>query len=865
MAQTITVDTTPGFRMPTIYFSQGDIGRTFDINLASRFGDSLPASPTIKIMATKPSGFGFTVTASTVSGSVATFATTAEMTDEAGRYPAEIEISKSGTVLYTANFAIMCEENTHPEGTTDGQAEQVIPELTLLVERAETAANLLLNCSAEATTLSAGSSATAVYDDETGKFTFGIPQGEAGAGAAGVTASAYSSSNTYAVGDYVIHNSNLYRCTTAITTAESFTAAHWTQVVLADDVSDLKSDINYLSENPIEDVPTLTASKYINRSGVETAGGASLAVSDFIMIPQNTYKFDVTKYPANISSLMYGVNFYDSNKTWISGIDYLGEYTVLASQIPSNAVYVRLGDYDTQSTPTHDQVTISFYVHLLNDKVDKIGADWNNTKTYELSQEPTLTTKAYVNRSGVLTTSTDAKLYRSDFIKIPQGCISILVENVAPLRSALIQYGVYYFDAHKSPISGVDNYKINAEDIPIGTEYIIISGYEEIDNSTPSVTFYCGSLNERIKEFESAFEYRSKDILVDKSSVDYYSANTSGANAGDLASNANFFTSMYIDVEPETTYSVNAGDPYIASDVGNICFYDEGKRFISRQASVWKQFTTPADAKYCRISVYYDTFANTSFNGIYITKGDVPKPINTNPYLKSNLDGKKWTVIGDSITDFNFRSAINYHQYVAADLGLEVVNAGVSGSGYKQHEGQGGLYDAFYLRVLEEDDGEYVMDLDADLITIFGGVNDVIFGNPIGVYTDTATDTVCGCVNKTIDNIMTRMTDKYIPLGIISPLPCDYQGVATYPTQLPTDEDCEMQTFVAELEKICKVRGIPFLDLFHQSNFNPSNATFRSTYTSCHGTTAGDGLHPNQYGHKLFYRQIEEFVKAIIR
>ena len=108
----------------------------------------------------------------------------------------------------------------------------------------EAAASSVLDMTVNASTLSAGSQATYSYDEETNTATFGIPQGEAGAGAAGVTASAYSSSRTYAVGDYVIHNSNLYRCTTAITTAEAFTAAHWTQVVLADDVTDLKSDIN---------------------------------------------------------------------------------------------------------------------------------------------------------------------------------------------------------------------------------------------------------------------------------------------------------------------------------------------------------------------------------------------------------------------------------------------------------------------------------------------------------------------------------------------------------------------------------------------------------------------------------------------
>lgn len=58
----------------------------------------------------------------------------------------------------------------------------------------------------------------------------------------------YSSSLTYKVGDYVIYNDSLYRCTTAITTAESWTAAHWTAAILGNDVSGIKNslDSNYL-------------------------------------------------------------------------------------------------------------------------------------------------------------------------------------------------------------------------------------------------------------------------------------------------------------------------------------------------------------------------------------------------------------------------------------------------------------------------------------------------------------------------------------------------------------------------------------------------------------------------------------------
>lgn len=58
----------------------------------------------------------------------------------------------------------------------------------------------------------------------------------------------YSTSKTYAVGDYVIYSGNLYRCTTAIATAESWTAAHWTQAQVGPDLNDLKSAFNDFTE-----------------------------------------------------------------------------------------------------------------------------------------------------------------------------------------------------------------------------------------------------------------------------------------------------------------------------------------------------------------------------------------------------------------------------------------------------------------------------------------------------------------------------------------------------------------------------------------------------------------------------------------
>ena len=62
-------------------------------------------------------------------------------------------------------------------------------------------------------------------------------------------AAEYSASSTYAVGEYVMYNNALYRCTTAITTAEEWTAAHWTAAKLGEDLTDLSRQINHFDDN----------------------------------------------------------------------------------------------------------------------------------------------------------------------------------------------------------------------------------------------------------------------------------------------------------------------------------------------------------------------------------------------------------------------------------------------------------------------------------------------------------------------------------------------------------------------------------------------------------------------------------------
>ncbi len=75
-------------------------------------------------------------------------------------------------------------------------------------------------------------------------------KGKIDAKLAGTIAAEYSASATYAVGDFVIYKNNLYKCITAISTAEEWTAAHWAATTEGAEASEL---VNALKSGREED------------------------------------------------------------------------------------------------------------------------------------------------------------------------------------------------------------------------------------------------------------------------------------------------------------------------------------------------------------------------------------------------------------------------------------------------------------------------------------------------------------------------------------------------------------------------------------------------------------------------------------
>ena len=195
-------------------------------------------------------------------------------------------------------------------------------------------------------------------------------------------AGAYDSTSTYAVGDYVVYEHDLYVCNTAITTAEDWTAAHWTQTDIGTVLESLKSDIDTLSTSKQDKI---TASGILKGSG--SAVSAATLGTDY-----GARVFQFTLAAADWSNNEQTIS---SNWLQTSGFVYLIE-PVQASKAEYGSAGIYADDVSTQyqitfhctTTPTSDlTVNVCRIVSANNKTINISGGGSGGAKEWELLWE----------------------------------------------------------------------------------------------------------------------------------------------------------------------------------------------------------------------------------------------------------------------------------------------------------------------------------------------------------------------------------------------------------------------------------------------------------------------------------------------
>lgn len=206
------------------------------------------------------------------------------------------------------------------------------------------------------------------------------------------------------------------------------------------------------------------------------------------------------------------------------------------------------------------------------------------------------------------------------------------------------------------------------------------------------------------------------------------------------------------------------------------------------------------------------------------------------------LAGKKWVVMGDSLSDGDSRTSKYYYNYIAETTGIIPLRYAHSGSGY-MNDTTGSVPYAFW-RIAS------TIPEDADVITIFGSFNDA--SRPLGTKDDTGVETIGGCVNTTLDNLHARISNANV--GIVAP--CPWQPA------YPFDDETKIYwKYCNLLKEIATKRGIPFLYLFHCSGLRPWEESYRQIYYS---KDNGGGVHPNELGHAVLVSKFKGFLETLL-
>ena len=217
----------------------------------------------------------------------------------------------------------------------------------------------------------------------------------------------YSTSALYAVGSYAWYDGKLYRCTTAITSGETWTSGHWTLANLGSDVSDLKSAVSDLEETVFKSKTDTFSKSLTTTSGSRISDGLS---GQNTWVPLSgvsagdTVKFKVTCSDTSIIS-SYTFRFGDSSfNAASSGVNNCVIGTEYTATVPSG--YTAYARFYT-STATSSGKTVKFSVthtiehsDSMEEKIENIENDIEEIKPIVYAESETVSQKTVVSTSG---------------------------------------------------------------------------------------------------------------------------------------------------------------------------------------------------------------------------------------------------------------------------------------------------------------------------------------------------------------------------------------------------------------------------------------------------------------------------------
>ena len=223
-----------------------------------------------------------------------------------------------------------------------------------------------------------------------------------------------------------------------------------------------------------------------------------------------------------------------------------------------------------------------------------------------------------------------------------------------------------------------------------------------------------------------------------------------------------------------------------------------------------------------------------------------------------DIKGFKVNFLGDSITEgvgvADLRN--RYDNRIAEMCGLsKIYSDGIGGTrlAHQIHPSEKPRYDLCFCG------RAYNMDETADMVIVYGGVNDYIHGDaPFGEMGDTTPATFCGAVYFLMNYLRETYGEK--PIIFMTPARMFLRKevsdlvVSTHAKKLPGGKP--LIDYVEVILQTAKLFGIYTLNLYKDLGIDPHDPYCFDTYTV-------DGLHFNDQGHAKLAEALKNFIDSI--
>ena len=425
-----------------------------------------------------------------------------------------------------------------------------------------------------------------------------------------------------------------------------------------------------------------------------------------------------------------------------------------------------------------------------------------------------------------------------------------------------------YTDLEKLKLAGIDE---NANNYVLPSDVVQDSTYVHTDNNytdgektkltdLPTNDELNTSLGEKLDNendviLDTHIKSRIRNMFDKTKATLGYLDNNGVIQSSDVLSYSN-----YIEVEPNTKYSINK----IQSSAGG--FFTSDKTWISKinaDSGSTTTFTAPSNAKYVILNVsesagdiYKETYmllnlpyflpVYYAYNNGYVSY--------YNPVQASKWKGKSIYAFGDSITWYDGRQYVQgahaeypniakgYLSYMREELGAFVRNLGYNGGSLKNQ-----------ISAEIKDITSYV---GVNAVTITGGVNDWYTGEDIGAIAPIGStfdlDTSYGSLQSAIEYILN--SNPSIKIYLITPIRGMVKETATH--VLVGQEFPE--TYADLIKSVGELYGLPVLDWYNLSGFNKLNY---SNFYKDIGTNDSIYIHVGDEGYKRMSEVLIPFLR----